>query len=99
MHWFSAVRGDWTDKDYLLSLALTVYEDGLCSCGHPVELAHHPDNDGWYEAHQKICHACAARERATKGTEKNPHRAEPGERVYTTYDRPAGKPLVDRPRL
>jgi hypothetical protein len=72
-------------------LALTIYEDGLCKCGQPVILAHHEDNDGWYTAHATQCHSCAARERAskpTKGAEPTP-----GQQWYTTYDRPADKPL------
>lgn len=93
MHWFSRTRGDWTDKDYMLALALTIYEDGLCSCGHPLVLAHHPDNDGWYEAHKKQCHACAARERATQGSGGDAYVPTPGERVSTRYTRPADKPL------
>lgn len=97
MHWFSNVRGEWTDKDYLLSLALTIYEDGLCACGQPIVLAHHPDNDGWYEAHKRTCQSCAARERATQGNGKAAYEAAPGEKVYTTYDRPADKPLPPMP--
>jgi len=85
------------EKDYVLSLALTIYEDGLCSCGQPIILAHHPDNDGWYEAHKTQCHSCAARERATQGTSKEQYIPQPGERVYTTYDRPAHKPLPPHP--
>ena len=56
-------------------------------------LAHHPDNDGWYTAHKTQCHKCAAQERATQGTSKEPYVPQPGERVYATYDRPATKPL------
>jgi hypothetical protein len=84
------------EKDYVLSLALTIYEDGLCSCGQPLILAHHPDNDGWYEAHKTQCHSCAAREIATQGTSKEQYVPQPGERVYTTYERPAHKPLPPR---
>lgn len=96
MHWFARARGDWTDKDYLLMLALTVYEDGLCSCGHPVVIAHHKDNDGWYTAHKRVCNSCAARERSTKGVGKEAYTPAPGERVSTTYDRPADKPMRNR---
>lgn len=74
-------------------LALTVYEDGLCSCGQPVILAHHPDNDGWYDTHKKQCHSCASRERATSGTGTDPYVPLPGEKVHTQYTRPASKPL------
>jgi hypothetical protein len=81
--------------DYVLTLALTVYEAGLCSCGQPMVLAHHPQNDGWYEAHKTQCHSCAAREQATKSG-ATPYVPQPGEKVYTTYERPADKPLPER---
>ena len=86
-------RGGWSERDYLWTLALTIYEDGLCSCGAPVVLAHHPDNDGWYDAHKTQCHRCAAQERAVRGNGKDPYEPVPGEKVYATYTRPAGKPL------
>ena len=91
--WFLGNRGEWTTKDYVLSLALTIYEDGLCSCGQPLAVAHHPDNDGWYDAHKTQCHSCAARERETKGTPQSPYKPQPGEKVYTVYTRPESKPL------
>lgn len=77
----------------MLTLALTLYEDGLCACGHPLVLAHHPDNDGWYDAHKLQCHSCAARERATAGSGTDPYVPQPGEKVFTQYTRPADKPL------
>lgn len=89
MHWFSNTRGDWTDKDYVLTLALTIYEDGLCVCGQPMAVAHHPDNDGWYDAKKIQCHSCAKREAASAG-KADPV---PGEKTYTIYTRPANKPL------
>ena len=89
-HWLSPVRSDWTDLDYMLMLALTVYEDGLCACGQPIVLAHHPDNDGWYTAHKVQCKSCASRELATSGSGYKPA---PGEKMRITYDRPADKPL------
>jgi hypothetical protein len=77
----------------VLALALTLYESGLCNCGQPTILAHHQDNDGWYEANKVQCHSCAARERATQGTSQEAYVPQPGERVSTTYTRPATKPL------
>jgi len=77
----------------VLALALTLYEAGLCSCGQPTILAHHPDNDGWYDANKVQCHSCATRERATQGTSKEAYVPQPGERIGTTYTRPATKPL------
>jgi len=86
-------RGDWTEKDYVLTLALTVYEDGLCSCGQPMAVAHHKDNDGWYDSKKTQCHSCAARERATQPNGSTPYVPAAGEKVYTIYTRPADKPL------
>lgn len=80
----------------MLALALTIYEDGLCSCGQPMAVAHHPDNDGWYDPKTTQCHSCAARERATQGTGSTPYKPQPGEKVYTLYTRPASKPLPPR---
>jgi hypothetical protein len=57
-------------------------------------LAHHEDNDGWYGTTKVQCHSCAARERATKGTSKEPYEPAPGERIATSYTRPATKPLA-----
>ena len=86
-------RGEWTEKDYVLALALTIYEDGLCGCGQPMALAHHQDNDGWYDAKKTQCHSCAKRESATQGNGKDPYKPAPGEKVFTVYTRPASKPL------
>lgn len=77
----------------MLSLALTLYEGGLCGCGQPLVLAHHKDNDGWYDAHKRQCHSCAAQERATKGNGNDPYVPMDGEKVFTVYTRPATKPL------
>lgn len=95
-HWFYGNRGEWTDRDYLLALALTIYEDGLCGCGQPVIIAHHPDNDGWYDAKKTQCHSCASREMATAGTGKDAYTPLPGEKVSTKYTRPDNKPLPPR---
>lgn len=85
------------EKDYVLTLALTIYEDGLCSCGQPMAVAHHEDNDGWYDAKKTQCHSCAKREAATQGNGKDPYKPVPGEKVYTVYTRPASKPLPGLP--
>jgi len=81
------------EKDYLLTLALTIYEDGLCACGQPMILAHHEQNDGWYDAHKVQCHSCAARERETQGKGGQAYQPAPGEKVFSRYSRPAEKPL------
>jgi hypothetical protein len=56
-------------------------------------LAHHPQNDGWYDAEKTQCHACAARERSTQGKGNDPYTPSPGEKVSSKYTRPASKPL------
>lgn len=76
-----------------MMLALTVYEDGLCSCGQPVIISHHPDNEGWYDAEKVQCQSCATRELATSGNGKDPYKPSPGEKTFTRYTRPANKPL------
>lgn len=80
--------GEWGEKDQILTLALTVYRDGLCKCGRPLSIAHHPDNNGWYSAHETTCHACRAVEKAQKDNER-----EPGTSLFPVYDRPSDLPI------
>lgn len=46
----------------------------LCpgGCGQPRALAHHPDNDGWYEAETTTCYACTARVQAEREGSNEP---------------------------
>lgn len=74
----------------MLMLALEIYEDGLCSCGQPLVVAHDPDNDGWYESHKVQCQSCAAQERATTGSGGDSYVPTPGEKIFTSFDS-AGK--------
>lgn len=67
-------------------LALQVYEDGLCGCGHPTILAHGDENDGWFKAHKTQCQSCAAQERATAGNKNEQYVPAPGEKVFTSFD-------------
>lgn len=62
----------------------------MCSCGHPKQLCQHPDNGGWYKAETVVCNAQAAID-VIKG--KDGYKPEPGEMFFTTYTRPADKPL------
>lgn len=87
--WLGGLDGEWEVKDHLLTLALTIYRDGLCGCGKPLSVAHHPDNDGWYTARTTVCHSCAAVDRQRDQKEEQ----KPGEKVYAQYDRPEDKPL------
>lgn len=54
----------WTDEDRALAVAWRLYQDGLCpcGCGYPRSQAWDEDMDGWYETHEVICYARAARE-------------------------------------
>ena len=47
-------------------LGYRAYLATLCSggCGQPRDLAHHWDNDGWYETEGTTCHACTALKQA-----------------------------------
>lgn len=74
--------GKWGEKDLLLTLCLTLYRDGLCSCGKPLIVAHDPANEGWYEAKESVCHACAPTERHREEDKK----PTPGAKVYPVYD-------------
>ena len=80
----------WGATDHLLTFAYTLYLAGMCSCGHPVKLCQHPDNDGWFEARTVICHSRAA---VDASTGKEGYKPEPGELFSTVYTRPADKPL------
>ena len=86
--WLTGNRGPWKERDYLLTLAYEKWEEGLCSCGQPAVIAHHPDNDGEYDIERVQCHACAALDQANKGREP-----EPGEKSWAQYTRPTWKPL------
>jgi hypothetical protein len=50
----------WSEVDRLLALALTLYEDGLCSgCGQPKRLTMDPDlADEWTTTDPFVCAGC-----------------------------------------
>lgn len=51
--------GTWSDRDRVLALALTLYEDGLCSgCGMHRSVTHGDHNVGRWETGDDICHGC-----------------------------------------
>lgn len=60
-------KARWTGKDRTLAIALTVYEDGLCVCGHPRDAAWDESTEGEWDATKHMCQACAAAARATDG--------------------------------
>lgn len=94
-HWLYGNRGDWSERDYVLTLVLTKWEQGLCSCGQPIAVAHHPDNDGWYDPKVTQCHSCAEMERHTGSKD---YRPDAGEKLSTKYTRPGSKPLPPWPK-
>lgn len=52
-------NGTWNDRDRILALALTAYEDGLCSgCGLHRSVSHGDENVGRHETAVTICHGC-----------------------------------------
>lgn len=72
-------------------LAYRLYLDSLCSgCGEPKHLAHHPDNDGWYETDPDpvVCHACTA---LAKADAKDPDKVEPVKMFRLLHDRDYGE--------
>lgn len=75
-----------------------MYEDGLCSCGHPLVLAHDQDNDGWYDVHKPQCQSCAASERATTGNGNDQYEPAPGEKVFTIFNAEGKAAAVARRR-
>lgn len=51
----------WTEKDYLLTLAYTEYLEGMHACGYPRHVCQHPDNaGGWFETETVVCFATEA---------------------------------------
>lgn len=86
--------GQWRESDRKLAVALTIYERSLCpTCGHVMARSHDPEMDGWYDAHEDTCYACAAVDLHTAG-QKDPT---PGAKVYVTENEKAPKDLPGRP--
>lgn len=49
-----------------IKLALRIFEDSLCSCGHSSLLSHGREGVGEYEIQTVRCHACAEAEKAAE---------------------------------
>ena len=78
------------DKDRLLELAYTLYEDGLCSCGWPIVICQDPENDGWFELPDRttICQVRAVLDRESKERRGNSsYEPEPGELLNVVLNR------------
>lgn len=53
--------GTWSERDRIMALALTAYEDGLCGdCGGHYSVTHGDHNVGRWETTETICHRCEA---------------------------------------
>ena len=78
----------WLLADRLLAVALTEYEDGLCSgCGQPRDRAWNDDMVGMYEPHTGTCAACLA-----MAEHEELHKRGPGEHRYVSDSQPAFVP-------
>ncbi|WP_104087040.1 hypothetical protein [Arthrobacter sp. GMC3] len=72
--------GTWTDRDRVMALALTLYEDGLCSgCGLHHSVTHGDENVGRWEANsENICHGCEPIDAAKDADKKDTY---PGQKL------------------
>jgi hypothetical protein len=62
-----------------MALALTVYEEGLCSdCGGHYSVTHGDENVGRWETSETICHRCEAIESEREGDSKDSY---PGKKL------------------
>lgn len=67
-------------------MALTVYEDGLCSgCGQPRDRSWNADMEGEYVAHRATCQGCATAHQA-----KDARPLATAETLWVVDDTPAG---------
>ena len=73
--------GPLTDEDRLLILALQQYEESLCSCGHPRDVAWDERAEGEYERQTAVCQACATAQRDGNKDEKPPA----GQKAWITH--------------
>lgn len=62
----------WTDEDRQLALEWQAQQQATHGpCGQPLDLALGEDNDGAWVARGLYCHACGARDKATKAAHIN----------------------------
>jgi hypothetical protein len=62
-----------------MALALTLYEDGLCSgCGLHHSVTHGDENVGRWETGENICHGCEPIDSARESEKKDPY---PGQKL------------------
>ena len=81
MHGTRKKLGKITDVDRMMALALTAYEDTLCSgCGLPHSKTRGDQNVGRYELRDDgICHGCEVLEAAKTDKNRNTF---PGQKLY-----------------
>jgi hypothetical protein len=60
----------------VVKLALHLYEQSICQCGHSSLLAHGPEGVGEYETRTVTCHSCKAKEREKRSED-------PGVKLFT----------------
>lgn len=65
------VRGD-EDGAVVLGLALQIYEDGLCSCGHPLAETSDDTKAEAYEVVERVCNVCSLVEARREMKDKPP---------------------------
>lgn len=72
--------GVWLDADRVMALALTAYEESLCSgCGMPAHLVRGDENVGRHTVEETICHGCEDLESARQDSSRQPY---PGQKLY-----------------
>lgn len=57
---------EWLPEDLDVALEWQRHLDEQCTCGNPLMESTDPELEGAYEAQAVVCHACAAREAASK---------------------------------
>ena len=83
----------------MLTLALTIYEDGMHSCGYPKHVCMHPDNDGFFELPEvtTICYADRVHELEQRERQANKNYVpEAGEVLMVEYTRTEPLPPITR---
>lgn len=74
---------DWSRlSDRIAAVALTEFEEGLHTCGHPRNEAFDDESDGDYVVKDDLtCYACKARDEWAKET----HDMTPGQQTYVVH--------------
>ncbi len=62
----------YVTEDHALLIGLQMYEDSLCRCQIPRQVAWHADMDGWFEVETVKCQACTAMQQPVDGKAPEP---------------------------